>query len=155
MKEIQIKEIMSKNIITINIDDTIVNASKIMAEKNIGFLPVVEKNILKGVITDRDIVCKIINTNTNIFSKVSCAMTTKVITVDIKERFSIAITKMADNQIRRLIVLDNAKLVGIISISDIINYTNAEIYFTELMKEILMPNSCTLLKEIKTDSILV
>ena len=144
MKEkplIKVKDIMNQNIITITEQTSIVEAAKLMAKHNIGFLPILNNDKLVGVITDRDIIKNVINKEKDIYAAVKIAMTTNTITVNKNDDISIAITKMANNQIRRIIVIDKNRIVGIISISDISNNINTNIYLADLMAEILLENS--------------
>ena len=94
IKNIKVKDIMNKEIITVDIDTTITNASKIMTEKNIGFLPILNKGNLVGVLTDRDIINRIISKEKDIYASVFLAMSTNIISVKKNDDISIAITKM-------------------------------------------------------------
>lgn len=146
MKEkplIKVKDIMNQNIITITEQTSIVEAAKLMTKHNIGFLPILNSDKLVGVITDRDIIKNVINKEKDIYAAVKIAMTTNTITVNKNDDISIAITKMANNQIRRIIVIDKNRIVGIISISDISNNIHTNIYLKDLMTEILLEHSHT------------
>jgi len=146
MKEkplIKVKDIMNQNIITITEQTSIVEAAKLMTKHNIGFLPILNNDKLVGVITDRDIIKNVINKEKDIYAAVKIAMTTNTITVNKNDDISIAITKMANNQIRRIIVIDKNRIVGIISISDISNNIHTNIYLKDLMTEILLEHSHT------------
>ncbi len=146
MENIKVKEIMNKNIITVDIDTTIVQAAKLMNEHNIGFLPVLNKGNIVGVLTDRDIITKIISGERDIYASVFLAMNTNIISVNKNDDISIAITKMADHQIRRIVVLNNNhELKGIITLADIANNKEIKSYLPELIYEILLPESKDLL----------
>lgn len=139
-KNIKVKDIMNKEIITVDIDTTITNASKIMTEKNIGFLPILNKGNLVGVLTDRDIINRIISKEKDIYASVFLAMSTNIISVKKNDDISIAITKMADNQIRRILVTNKKnELIGILSLADIANHKETKDYLPELIYEILLP----------------
>ena len=56
----KIKEIMTKNVEALRPDDTIQTAAKKMRDRNVGFLPILEEGELVGVITDRDLVVRIL-----------------------------------------------------------------------------------------------
>ena len=140
IKNIKVKDIMNKEIITVDIDTTITNASKIMTEKNIGFLPILNKGNLVGVLTDRDIINRIISKEKDIYASVFLAMSTNIISVKKNDDISIAITKMADNQIRRILVTNKKnELIGILSLADIANHKETKDYLPELIYEILLP----------------
>lgn len=140
IKNIKVKDIMNKNIITVDIDTTIASAAKIMSENNIGFIPILNKGDLVGVITDRDIINRIISKEKDIYASVFIAMTTDIVTIQKNDDISLAISKMADNQIRRIIVLNKKnELVGILALSDIANHKETKEYLPELIYEILLP----------------
>ena len=140
IKNIKVKDIMNKEIITVDIDTTIVDASKILTDNNIGFLPVLEKGKLVGVLTDRDIINRIISKEKDIYASVFLAMSTDIISIQKNDDISIAISKMADKQIRRILVLNKKQdLVGILSIADIANHKETKEYLPELIHEILLP----------------
>jgi CBS domain-containing protein len=114
----KILEIMSKAVI---IDDTINlrQAAKIMSDKNIGSLIIVKSNKIKGILTERDIM-KNIN---KLSSKVSAVMSKNVITISSNDEIENASELMGKNKIKRLPVMDDNKLAGIISITDLIAHS--------------------------------
>lgn len=141
IKNIKIKDIMNKNVICVDINTSIHETAKIMTKNNIGFIPILNKDKLVGVVTDRDIINRIISKEKNINDSISIAMSTNIISAEKCEDISIAITKMADNQIRRIVILNKKKeLVGILSLSDIANHKDSKDYLPELIYEILLPN---------------
>ena len=113
--------IMTKSIIVGKIDSSITEISNLMKKYDIGFLPIVDNNKIKGVITDRDIVTEAL-VNTNDLSKsIENYITTNIVTVDINKNIDDVLNIMGENKIKRIIINDNDKMVGIISLSDIIN----------------------------------
>lgn len=114
------EDIMSKNIITVNIDSTLQEISDIMKKYDIGFVPVSDKNKIIGVLTDRDIVVKILANNDN---KIKGYLSSPI-SIDINQDTNDALKLMRKHKIKRLLVKDNNKLVGILSISDLLNNIN-------------------------------
>lgn len=113
--------IMTKNIIVGKIDSSITEISNLMKKYDIGFLPIVDNNKIKGVITDRDIVTEaLVNTN-DLNKSIENYITTNIVTVDINKNIDDVLNIMGENKIKRIIINDNDKMVGIISLSDIIN----------------------------------
>ena len=141
IKTVKAKDIMRKSIIKISIDETICTAAKLMTQNKIGFLPVVNKNRLVGVVTDRDIVNRAISKEKDVNTPIHFIMTSNVITVNKNDDISIVISKMADNQIRRIIVTESEEIKGIIGISDIAGNTATTPYFYALMQEIFIPET--------------
>lgn len=111
----EISKIMNKAFI---VDDnvTLKSAAKMMSDKNIGSLLIVKDGKIKGIITERDILKNIAKLD----SKVSSVMSKKVVTIDSEEKIEEAIGIMSENKIKRLPVMEDGKLVGIITATDII-----------------------------------
>lgn len=111
------KDYISKNLIVIDINSTIEDVAEIMKKYDIGFVPVSKDNKIVGVLTDRDIVVKIL---ANKDSKIDGYLS-KPIYIDVNNDLNDALELMKKHKIKRLLVSDNDKLVGIVSLSDILN----------------------------------
>jgi signal-transduction protein with cAMP-binding, CBS, and nucleotidyltransferase domain len=111
----RIKDVMNKAI-AIDHDMTIKEAAKIMSDKNIGSLIVVDDDRIKGIITERDVLHNI----TDLGKKVSNVIGYNVITIDEDETIDEAALIMSKNKIRRLPVTEDGKLVGMITSTDLI-----------------------------------
>lgn len=111
----EVSKIMNKAFI---VDDnvTLKSAAKMMSDKNIGSLLIVKDGKIKGIITERDILKNISKLN----SKVSLVMSKKVITIEAEEKIEEAIGIMSENKIKRMPVMKDGKLAGIITATDII-----------------------------------
>lgn len=113
----KIKDVMSKKIVCCNFDDTIYDASIIMKKYDIGFIPIVKDKKIVGTITDRDIVVN------NIYDKtenINIMMSNDIKTINVESNLEDALELMKKYKIKRLIVTDNNKAKGIISLSDIV-----------------------------------
>ena len=115
----KIEEIMSKNLITCSSNCSIYEISKLMKKENIGFIPVIDKDLI-GVITDRDIVIKTVY-NKDFNSPIKPYINNNIISIETDKNVYNALELMSKNKIKRLIVTKNTKLVGILSLSDILN----------------------------------
>ena len=120
-KEFTIGEIMQTNVVTALEDQNIYDASVLMTDKNIGLLPVVKKDgTLVGTLTDHDIV-----TRCNVLKKDICKMQIKECMT--KNPYKLVSSMLCSDAmhfmsicgVRRLLVVRNDKLVGVISSSDI------------------------------------
>ena len=116
-----IKDIMSKSIIFGDEKSSIKEISKLMKMHNIGFIPIKNNKGIAGVITDRDIclACEDINTTE---SPALDFASKKIICIDISESISSALKLMSKYKIKRLLVKNKDNIVGILSLSDILNY---------------------------------
>ncbi|MGD6933646.1 MAG: CBS domain-containing protein [Candidatus Bathyarchaeia archaeon] len=115
-----VKDIMTKNVITIDADKSVFEAAKLMADKSLGCLPVVIKGYPVGIITERDIVRRIVAQRATWDTKLTEVMTKELITVDPDTSLREAARIMSKNKIRRLPVLKNNQLVGIVVASDFV-----------------------------------
>ncbi|MDD4036018.1 MAG: CBS domain-containing protein [Bacilli bacterium] len=119
MFRVKVKDIMTKKVITASKDDTFYKVAILMKENDIGFVPIMEDNNLIGVITDRDIVIRGIANKENHDSKIDKYITPKVVTIDKNASINEASKIMAEKQLKRLLVTDNDKLVGVLTLFDI------------------------------------
>lgn len=121
----QAKDIMTSSLIVVDKNTDIFEIAKIMKEKDIGFIPVSDNKKIIGVITDRDIVVKALANND---TKIENYISKDIITCNIDDYIDDILLKMKENKIKRLLAVDDKKVVGIISISDILNtnYNNTD-----------------------------
>lgn len=108
---------MSKNLIVLN-DSSLEDIAKAMKRYDVGMVIIKENNKIKGIITDRDIVTKILANKDN---KIKEYLTTNLVSIDINSDINEAIDLMKKHKIKRLLVKKNNKLVGVLSLSDLLN----------------------------------
>jgi CBS domain-containing protein len=112
---------MTMDPITVLPDTLIVECAKILAENKIGSLIVVEENELKGIVTEFDMVRKIIlECKDPREVKVKEIMVKKLITITPEKDIYDALVKMKDNDVRHLPVVNGSKLVGFLTLKDIL-----------------------------------
>lgn len=114
-----LKEKMCKRIISIDIKKSAFEAALKMKEYDIGFLPVVEKNKVIGVLTDRDLVVRGIANHMD--SNLQNIMSKNLITIDLNKTIEDALRLMKEQKVKRLLITDANKIVGVLSLSDIMN----------------------------------
>lgn len=117
----KVRDLMTKSVISLKPQDTLIDAAKLMFEHNIGIIPIVDDNDYPlGVVTDRDIVIRGIAQNHHVKTHLEDIMTTNLITVYPDDSIAYATDLMGERQIRRLLVInDDGKLVGILALADI------------------------------------
>ncbi|MEN6314202.1 MAG: CBS domain-containing protein [Clostridiaceae bacterium] len=114
------KDIMTKNVAYIKPDSTVTEAAKLMQQHNVGSIPVCDQTGVVGMVTDRDIVVRNVITGSDPQSTpVSNIMTTKVATVTPDTDIELVSDIMSKNQVRRIPVVDNKTLVGIVALGDL------------------------------------
>jgi len=118
---VPVVEIMTPTPITIAADATVADAAGVMRDKGIGSLVVVEKGKPMGIVTERDVVTKVAASNKQP-SRVLVReiMTTPVVAVHPGEEVAEAARIMSQRKIRRLPVVQEGKLVGMITENDIL-----------------------------------
>jgi len=116
-----VREIMNKNVIGTNPNASAREAAKIMSQYHIGSLLVLEDKKIVGIITEGDILKKVVSKHKDLDEiKVSEIMTTKVVTIEPDKTIEDAVDLMLQNRIKKLPVVENEKVVGIVTASDII-----------------------------------
>lgn len=116
-----LKEKQIVNIVSVTPADGLLTAMKIMAEHNIGALLVTEGQRLVGILSERDIVRKVELHGQNVAStKVGDVMTSKVLYVEPGQSLEECMALMNDKNIRHLPVMQGEKLLGVISIRDVL-----------------------------------
>ena len=133
----QIRDIMEKNVITIEKDKTAQDAAKIIAEKDISFLVVMNDGLPEGVLSESDFVRKIAAEGKKSGDEpISEIMSYKFRSVGPTTTIEDAIQKMLNNNIRRLLILENDKLVGVITQTDLASYLRDQLLVDGTIKSI-------------------
>ena len=116
----EIKDIMTRNVITIDPGENVEVAARTMNQFNIGALPVCRNGKLTGVLTDRDIVTRCLASGRlPANTQVRQVMTEQVTAVNPNMQTNVAAHLMGRLQIRRLPVVENGKLCGMVSLGDL------------------------------------
>lgn len=103
---------------------TVFEAIKLMAEKNIGSLLVMSGDRLVGLFTERDYTRKIaLQGKTSKTTRISEVLSSTVISATPHHTVEECMKLMTENRVRHLPVLENGKVMGIVSIGDLVNWT--------------------------------
>jgi CBS domain-containing protein len=112
---------------TIGPSQTVLQALTLMAEKNIGALPVVENGQVVGVVSERDYARKmILKGRSSVGTPVRDIMSAPVITVDSQRSVEDCMGIMTNSHLRHLPVVDEGQLLGLLSIGDLVKEAIAE-----------------------------
>lgn len=115
----QIRELMSRDVVLASPRQTIGEVAQMMAARDIGFMPVGDRDRLVGMVTDRDIVVRGVAAGKGPDTPVSEVMTQDVKYCFEDEDIDHVVTNMGVNQVRRLPVMDrNKRLVGVVTLAD-------------------------------------
>lgn len=137
----QVRDIMQKNVITVDHDKKVLDAAIILKEKEISFLVILKEGKPAGIISERDIVRRIAAEDL-VASKINLedAMSKKFRWVSPDTPIENAVQKMLNNNIRRLIVLENEELVGVITQTNMTEFLRSKILINSTMKNIESEN---------------
>lgn len=114
-----IREVMTPNPRSVSPNDSIQNAACIMRDEDAGAVPVVDNGRAVGIVTDRDIVVRVVAEGGQLSRPVRDIVTSSLVSVTPDMSTREAAELMSEHQIRRLPVVENDRLVGIVSIGDL------------------------------------
>lgn len=135
----QVRELMTTRIVSIPPDSNVKEAAALMNKHNIGAIPVVEGANIRGILTDRDIVLRCVAEGRDANSmKVSDVCSGGAISVKPNQTVHDAMHLMASEQVRRLPVVEEGKIVGMLSLADIARERSG-MELAEAISDISMP----------------
>lgn len=114
-----IKDIMTEECVTVTMQDNVYEIAVKMKEHDIGFIPVVDGDRLLGVVTDRDLVIRGYAEKRSGSASVEEVITTDMITASPDMSIDEATDLLARHQIRRLPVVENGNLIGVVALADL------------------------------------
>ncbi|SKA00178.1 CBS domain-containing protein [Selenihalanaerobacter shriftii] len=136
----EITNVMTNNVSTLERNSTVREAAEIMHNLNVGAIPVCEGSKPIGIITDRDIAIRNTVSDGNAETPVEKIMTNNLVygTPDMTAKDAAEL--MASNQIRRLPVVDNDNLVGIVSLGDLAVQSKSDMEAGKALTSISVPS---------------
>ena len=133
----KVRDIMQKNVITIESVKKAHDAAIILKEKEISFLVVVKEGKPIGIVSERDIVRKIVADNNDAqTTQLEIIMSKNFKWVEPNASIESAVQKMLNNNIRRLVVLENEDLVGVITQTDLTEFLRSKILINATVENI-------------------
>jgi CBS domain-containing protein len=129
-----VKDIMTKEVVKISVNDDVFAAAELMNSSEIGCLVVVDGENPIGIITERDIVRRVVAKELPLETKVSKVMSKSLITIDPEASLKEASRVMSSHKIRRLPVLKQNKLVGIIVSADFVRNVGKKSVSEEILE---------------------
>jgi CBS domain-containing protein len=116
----RIREVMTPSPETVEPGQPVAEAAKLMKQADVGMIPVVREGQLSGTVTDRDIVLRVIAEGKSPASTtVGEIASGEVVTVDPEQELEEALELMAKHQVRRLPVVENGRLIGVLAQADV------------------------------------
>jgi len=118
---LKLKAVQHQQVHTIAPHQMVLEALRVMADKNVGALPVIEHGKVIGVISERDYARKMaLCGKSSIRTPVSAIMSAPVITVDSHKSVEACMSIMTDSHLRHLPVVEDGQLLGLLSIGDLV-----------------------------------
>ncbi|MGI6227308.1 MAG: CBS domain-containing protein [Peptococcales bacterium] len=136
----KVRDIMTKNVAQIGPDASVYDAAMLMQQNNVGSIPVCDKSGVVGIVTDRDIVVRNVVTGSDPKSTpVSSIMTPNVTTITPDIEIDRLGDIMACKQVRRIPVVENNTLVGIVALGDLAVDKRFDVEASQALTEISKP----------------
>jgi len=121
--KLKVEDVMVEDVVTISADATVLQAAKLMNKNEIGCLIVVRKGRSVGIVTERDLLKRIISKSRDPKkTKVREIMTKPLIAGEPETDIEDATRLMFDNKIKKLPVLEDGKIVGLVTLTDLVKY---------------------------------
>jgi CBS domain-containing protein len=138
----KVRDIMTKSVASLRSDDSIEHAAQLMKQYNCGSLPVCTQDKLIGIVTDRDIAVRsVASGEASSHKRVGDIMTRDVVFASPETDVDDAARLMSDRQIRRLPVVENNSLIGIVALGDISLEPSCQECAEDALKNISMPGT--------------
>ena len=116
----KVKDVMSTDVIVCDADTSVADVARIMRDRHVGDVLVSADGRLRGIATDRDIVVRCIAERADVEHVcVGDLLTNDPVMVDPEAPIEDAVQRMVDNSIRRLPVVDEGRLVGVVTLGDL------------------------------------
>lgn len=137
----KVKDIMTKQVANLNPGDTVEHAAELMRQYNVGSIPICNGEKVIGIITDRDIAIRSVADGENSkIQKVKDVMTSNPVCGNGEMDIDDVSRIMSENQIRRLPIIENRNLVGIVSLGDFAVEPKAMDEAADALTEISVPS---------------
>ena len=132
----KVKDVMTKTVITVESNKTVTEAAALMTESDVSNLIVMENNTPIGIVTERDFVRRVLAKEKPPKTKISEVMSTPLRVIDPDAPLKEAARRMVRKRIRRLPVIEDNKLVGIITATDFARHLSKKTFTDEILEAI-------------------
>ncbi len=137
----KVKDVMTRNVAYINPASTVVEAAQLMQKHNVGSVPVCDENGIIGIVTDRDIIVRNIAHGKDPHqTPVKDVMTSEVTSVDPETEIRDVFGIMSEKKIRRIPVVENNQLVGIVALGDVATSAKQDVEISSTLADISSPS---------------
>lgn len=111
----------NRDVVVVDVATSVAEAARIMSEREVGAVPVVEGDRVAGIFTERDILSRVVAAGVDPASTpVAGVMSTNLVVADIGENHDVCLRRMQQSRVRHLLVLRDGRLSGILSMRDLL-----------------------------------
>jgi CBS domain-containing protein len=129
-----VKDIMTKDVVSIGVNNSVFEAAELMGSNQLGCLVILDGDVPIGIVTERDFVRRVVAKKLPLDTKVSAIMSKSLVTVGPDASLKEAARVMSSNKIRRLPVLKQNRLVGIVVASDFVRNLGKKTVSEEILE---------------------
>jgi CBS domain-containing protein len=129
-----VKDIMTKNVVSICVYNSVFEAAELMSSNRVACLVIMDGEVPIGIVTERDIVRRVVAKKMPLDTKISEVMSKSLITVGPDASLKEAARLMSSNKIRRLPVLKQNRLVGIVVAADFVRNLGKKTISEEILE---------------------
>jgi CBS domain-containing protein len=111
----------NREVVVVDVATSVAQAARVMSERQIGAVPVVDGDRVAGVFTERDVLARVVSAGVDpVTTPVSSVMTTNLVTADVCEAHDVCMRRMQQARVRHLLVLRDGRLAGMLSMRDLV-----------------------------------
>lgn len=122
MRDISVGDIMTRNLVHVEPDANLLNCAQKMIKKRVGSLVLLEKGEIKGILTEKDIIWALTKKQDISNIKAKDVASKKVVTIKPNASIDETLEKMTKRKVRRLPVVSNKKIIGYITLKDVLRF---------------------------------
>jgi CBS domain-containing protein len=109
--------VQNRDMVVVDVATSVAQAARVMSERQIGAVPVLDGERLAGIFTERDVLARVVAAGIDpAATPVSRVMTTELVVAEINDGHEVCMRRMQQARVRHLLVLDNGRLAGILSL---------------------------------------
>ena len=113
--------VAGRDVVVVDMAASVTQAARIMSDNQIGAVPVVDGERVAGIFTERDVMSRVVAAGVNpTDTPVSAVMSTSLVVADVRDSHDVCLRRMQQARVRHLLVLDNGRLAGVLSLRDLL-----------------------------------
>lgn len=111
----------NRDVVVVDVATSVVQAARVMSDRQVGAVPVIDGDRVAGIFTERDILSRVVAAGVDpVATPVSRVMSTNLVVADIGDNHEVCLRRMQQSHVRHLLVLREGRLAGILSMRDLL-----------------------------------